>query len=168
MAGFCEQFAGLGSSLDSFEDVNLACKADEIHDVIEQLPDGYQTKNGERGTGLSGGQKQRIAIAQALLKRPKILVFNEAVSSLDRHTAEHFAKTINKLKGKVTMLLLRIRFREGCRWMRCSRLARIVSTVRGWRSWGRKGVIDYWNKRVLDIQSPDPLLKHILQFSIEI
>ena len=106
MAGFCEQFAGLGSSLDSFEDVNLACKADEIHDVIEQLPDGYQTKIGERGTGLSGGQKQRIAIAQALLKRPKILVFNEAVSSLDRHTAEHFAKTINKLKGQVTMIFI--------------------------------------------------------------
>ena len=41
-----------------------------------------------------------------------------AVSKLDQQTAEHFAETINKLKGKVTMLLLRIRFREGCRWMR--------------------------------------------------
>ena len=90
----------------SFEDVIQACKAAEIHDVIELLPEGYQTEIGERGTGLSGGQRQRIAIARALLKRPKILVFDEAVSNLDQQTAEHFAKTINKLKGKVTMIFV--------------------------------------------------------------
>jgi subfamily B ATP-binding cassette protein HlyB/CyaB len=90
----------------SFDDVIRACKAAEIHEVIEKLPDGYQTEIGERGTGLSGGQRQRIAIARALLKKPRILIFDEAVSNLDQQTAEHFAKTINSLKGMVTMVFI--------------------------------------------------------------
>ncbi|MCL2344812.1 MAG: peptidase domain-containing ABC transporter [Desulfobulbus sp.] len=90
----------------NFEQVIAACKAAEIHEVIETLPNGYQTEIGERGTGLSGGQRQRIAIARALLKRPKMLIFDEAISNLDQQTAEHFAQTINRLKGKVTLLFI--------------------------------------------------------------
>jgi len=90
----------------NFEDVIAACRAAEIHEVIEKLPQGYQTEIGERGTGLSGGQRQRIAIARALLKRPKVLIFDEAISNLDQQTAEHFAQTINRLKGKVTMIFI--------------------------------------------------------------
>ncbi len=90
----------------NFEQVIHACKMAEIHNDIEQLPQGYQTEIGERGVGLSGGQKQRIAIARALIKRPKILIFDEATSSLDAATAEQFANTINQLKGKVTMMFI--------------------------------------------------------------
>ena len=56
--------------------------------------------------GLNGGQKQCIAIARALLKQPKVLIFDEAVSNLDQQTAEQFAQTVNKLKGKVTILFI--------------------------------------------------------------
>jgi ATP-binding cassette, subfamily B, bacterial HlyB/CyaB len=89
-----------------FADVVNACKLAEIHDVIEKLPKGYNTEIGEHGIGLSGGQKQRLAIARAVLKRPRILVFDEATTSLDQHTAERFAQTVNKLKGVATVLFI--------------------------------------------------------------
>ena len=84
----------------------MACRMAEIHGVIEKMPQGYQTGLGEHGVGLSGGQKQRLAIARALLKRPKVLIFDEATSGLDQATAEQFAQTINQLKGKVTMVFI--------------------------------------------------------------
>ncbi|HPY40650.1 MAG TPA: peptidase domain-containing ABC transporter, partial [Thiolinea sp.] len=90
----------------SFEHIVQACQLAGIHDTIEKLPQAYQTEIGEHGVGLSGGQKQRVAIARALLRQPSILIFDEAASSLDAHTAEQFAQTINMLKGKVTILFI--------------------------------------------------------------
>ena len=90
----------------TFDQIMEACRQAEIHDVIERLPQGYQTALGEHGIGLSGGQQQRIAIARALLKRPSILVFDEATSNLDVETSEQFARTINQLKGSTTILFI--------------------------------------------------------------
>lgn len=96
----------VANSHATFEQIVHACKLAEINDTIEKLPNGYQTEIGERGSGLSGGQRQRLAIARALLKRPKILIFDEATSALDAQTSEHFAATINQLRGKVTMIFI--------------------------------------------------------------
>jgi subfamily B ATP-binding cassette protein HlyB/CyaB len=90
----------------TFDDIVRACRAAEIHEPISRLPNGYQTEIGERGVGLSTGQKQRIAVARALLKRPKVLIFDEATSSLDMATARHLAATINELRGKVSILFV--------------------------------------------------------------
>nr|WOF01066.1 putative ABC heavy metal transporter [Corynespora cassiicola] len=70
----------------SLEEVQAACKVASIHDKIMSFPDGYDSNVGERGLRLSGGEKQRIAIARAVLKRPQIMLLDEATASLDSQT----------------------------------------------------------------------------------
>lgn len=70
------------------EDVHEAAKMAELHEVIQRWPQGYLTQVGERGLKLSGGEKQRVAIARAILKDSRLLVFDEATSSLDSITEQ--------------------------------------------------------------------------------
>lgn len=88
------------------EEMVAACAQAGIHEHIQSLPLAYDTRIGEQGTGLSGGQKQRLAIARAILRRPSILIFDEATSSLDEATAAQIARTINRIKGGMTVLFI--------------------------------------------------------------
>jgi len=113
-----------------FDEVVQACGIAEIHETIEKLPKGYNTEIGEHGVGLSGGQKQRLAIARAVLKRARILVFDEATSNLDAPTAEQFASTINQLKGKVTILYVAHLVPKGLQVDEVVRLGERAATMR--------------------------------------
>jgi subfamily B ATP-binding cassette protein HlyB/CyaB len=113
----------------SINEVIDACRQAEIHEFIEGLPQGYRSQVGENGVGLSGGQKQRIAIARALLRRPRILIFDEATSGLDRETAEAFARTVSRLRGSATVLFIAHHLPESLAVDRVTRLEGNVAVV---------------------------------------
>ncbi|MED3763718.1 ABC transporter ATP-binding protein [Ureibacillus terrenus] len=88
------------------EEVIAAAKAANAHDFIMQLPDGYDTKVGERGVKLSGGQKQRIAIARVFLKNPPILVLDEATSALDLESEALIQESLERLASDRTTIII--------------------------------------------------------------
>jgi len=90
----------------SGEEIKQAAQHANIHDFIVSLPDGYQTVVGERGLKLSGGEKQRIAIARVILKNPRILVFDEATSSLDSHSEQLILEALKQVAEKHTTLVI--------------------------------------------------------------
>lgn len=90
----------------SEQEVEQAAKLAAADDFISALPEGYETKVGERGVKLSGGQKQRIAIARAFLKNPPVMVFDEATSALDTKTEKQIQKSLDKLAESRTTLII--------------------------------------------------------------
>ena len=96
----------LGNPIATDEEVVEAAKAANAHDFIMNLPDGYDTKVGERGVKLSGGQKQRIAIARVFLKNPPIIVLDEATSALDLESEQLIQEALEKLaKDRTTFIV---------------------------------------------------------------
>jgi ATP-binding cassette subfamily B protein len=88
------------------DEIVAAAKAAAIHDVILQFPDGYNTLVGERGVTLSGGQKQRIAIARTLLKDPRLLILDDATSSVDTETEAAIRQALERLMANRTTFII--------------------------------------------------------------
>ena len=90
----------------TLEEIREAAKAANIDAEIMEMPDGYNTRTGERGIKLSGGQKQRIAIARAILRRSPIIVLDEATAAVDVETEQQIRNAINNLAGKRTIVAI--------------------------------------------------------------
>jgi ABC-type multidrug transport system fused ATPase/permease subunit len=90
----------------SLAEIREAAELAHAHEFIAQLPQGYDTRVGERGLKLSGGQRQRVGIARALLMRPAVLVFDEATSSLDTESERSIQVALNQIARRQTMSLI--------------------------------------------------------------
>jgi ATP-binding cassette subfamily B protein len=91
------------ASQEEIEDAALIARA---HDFISQLPESYETKVGERGYGLSGGQRQRIALARAILRKPRVLILDDALSAVDASTEEEIRNELNQVMSNMTTLII--------------------------------------------------------------
>ena len=95
---------GLGDA--SQEEVERAALTARAHEFISLLPESYETKVGERGYGLSGGQRQRIALARAILRKPRILILDDALSAVDASTEEEIRNELKKVMKNMTTLII--------------------------------------------------------------
>ena len=95
---------GLGDA--SQEEVEEAALTARAHEFISLLPESYETKVGERGYGLSGGQRQRIALARAILRKPRILILDDALSAVDASTEEEIRSELKSVMNNMTTLII--------------------------------------------------------------
>ncbi len=91
------------ASQEEVEDAALIARA---HEFISQLPESYETKVGERGYGLSGGQRQRVALARAILRKPRVLILDDALSAVDASTEEEIRNELNQVMSNMTTLII--------------------------------------------------------------
>ena len=96
----------LGSDEASQEQIENAALIARAHEFIAQLPESYETKVGERGYGLSGGQRQRIALARAILRKPRILILDDALSAVDASTEEEIRNELKQVMSNMTTLII--------------------------------------------------------------
>ena len=87
-------------------EIEHAAALAQVHDFVSSLPDGYDTRVGERGLKLSGGEKQRVAIARTILKNPRVLVLDEATSALDTHTEQEIQAALRTVAADRTTLVI--------------------------------------------------------------
>ena len=107
-SGSVRENVGLGYEVDMLTDDKIwnALDLAQLKPIVQGLPDGLETRLGEQGTRLSGGQRQRIGIARALFSNPKLLVLDEATSSLDGETEAELSSAVSELVGKVTVIVV--------------------------------------------------------------
>lgn len=96
----------LGNPYLTYEEIIEACKKAQIHDFINSLPLRYNTLVEENGANFSGGQKQRLSIARAILRKPEILIMDEATSNLDSITERAIEKTIHEFSKDITTIII--------------------------------------------------------------
>ncbi len=104
--GTIEENVKWGNLFATHEEVVAACKIAQADDFIKGFSNGYDTIIGEKGSSLSGGQKQRLAIARAILKKPSILIFDDATSALDLKTEAELYKSLRNNLKNTTILLI--------------------------------------------------------------
>ena len=88
------------------EEIENAANVARAHEFISELPEAYETTVGERGYGLSGGQRQRVALARAILRNPKILILDDALSAVDASTEEEIRNELNAAMKNLTTLII--------------------------------------------------------------
>ena len=96
----------LGLDNVSQEDIESAASISRAHEFISQLPEAYETKVGERGYGLSGGQRQRVALARAILRKPRVLILDDALSAVDASTEEEIRQELQSVMSNMTTLII--------------------------------------------------------------